>query len=627
MRKTYLTIILLFLSFIFNYGQEVALGSISAVNSNDTLKAMMVSPKYRNAIYPTMAKPDSIKIKIAISNAIFPASATMDVSLSKDSSTIKTWNFQGLKSEMILSLSVSDIEFENTRSGPYTKDDNPYQFKLEVKENGAVKDVVLLELNKYPSPPVGVSEVRMDDDNNLIINGKREIIFGAYLFHYNKNWYSYLEGIGVNGFMEWGSKLVGDYHSDSTWSVIRSNGSNITDIAKVRQNIVAYRKEPQLVAYRTVDEPNSHGITPETVKKHYQVAKEEDPYHPAIVVIKVKDHPAQFYPYTGYTNCADIFMIDAYPIYKDGHVTDGDIGCAHENYKYLRDSKLGGSDWELENMPTFAAPQIFNQSHWRLPYNTELKNLIYQHIAGGAASFFPYSYEDESGYNSIWEYYAQTLAPEIKSVEDMLYARESNDGISIIGINAGRLVWSRRVVGDNEYIILINTSSKWNMPSSGKKKTIDMNITFNRTGSNNVEVVIGDTTMPKSYTIEDGKTHVLLDGIDETSSGVMILKRSTIVSVKGKKEQKVPMKYGLNQNYPNPFNPTTEISFSIPVAGNTNLEIYNVLGQKIATLVSKELNAGSYKYQFDASNLSSGIYFYKLVSNSYNNIKKMLLIK
>lgn len=87
------------------------------------------------------------------------------------------------------------------------------------------------------------------------------------------------------------------------------------------------------------------------------------------------------------------------------------------------------------------------------------------------------------------------------------------------------------------------------------------------------------------------------------------------------------LNYSLSQNYPNPFNPTTEMGFSIPVSSMTTLAIYNVLGQKIATLVNEKLSAGSYKYPFDAGNLTSGIYFYKLESNNYLEVKKMVLIK
>ncbi len=100
-----------------------------------------------------------------------------------------------------------------------------------------------------------------------------------------------------------------------------------------------------------------------------------------------------------------------------------------------------------------------------------------------------------------------------------------------------------------------------------------------------------------------------------------------LTGVKKDPGQSIPSDYKLSQNYPNPFNPTTVISFAIPVAGNTTLAIYNILGQKVATLVNEKLSAGSYKYQFDASNLTSGIYFYKLQSSNYSQIRKMTLLK
>lgn len=100
-----------------------------------------------------------------------------------------------------------------------------------------------------------------------------------------------------------------------------------------------------------------------------------------------------------------------------------------------------------------------------------------------------------------------------------------------------------------------------------------------------------------------------------------------LTGIKKNENQSLPSDYSLSQNYPNPFNPTTEINFSIPTAGNTTLAIYNVLGQKVRTLVSEKMSAGSYTYQFDASNLSSGVYFYKLSSNNYSSIKKMMLLK
>ena len=85
--------------------------------------------------------------------------------------------------------------------------------------------------------------------------------------------------------------------------------------------------------------------------------------------------------------------------------------------------------------------------------------------------------------------------------------------------------------------------------------------------------------------------------------------------------------YKLEQNYPNPFNPTTNINFNIPVAGKTSLIVYNILGQKVAELVNKELSVGKHSVKFNGANLSSGLYFYKLQSNDFMKINKMMLIK
>ncbi|MEN8193203.1 MAG: T9SS type A sorting domain-containing protein [Bacteroidota bacterium] len=94
------------------------------------------------------------------------------------------------------------------------------------------------------------------------------------------------------------------------------------------------------------------------------------------------------------------------------------------------------------------------------------------------------------------------------------------------------------------------------------------------------------------------------------------------------KDEIIPNKYRLSQNYPNPFNPSTVIEFAIPVKNDVTLDVFNTLGQKVATLVNKELNAGSYKYDFDASQLSSGVYFYTIkAGSSFVQSKKMLLLK
>jgi hypothetical protein len=76
----------------------------------------------------------------------------------------------------------------------------------------------------------------------------------------------------------------------------------------------------------------------------------------------------------------------------------------------------------------------------------------------------------------------------------------------------------------------------------------------------------------------------------------------------------IPDKFELSQNYPNPFNPITNIKYQIIENGFVNLKIYDIVGREIATLVNKNQTAGTYETKFDASNISSGVYFYKLTS-------------
>ena len=94
-----------------------------------------------------------------------------------------------------------------------------------------------------------------------------------------------------------------------------------------------------------------------------------------------------------------------------------------------------------------------------------------------------------------------------------------------------------------------------------------------------------------------------------------------------KEKQVLPDKYSLSQNYPNPFNPTTKIKYDLPKSGHVILKVYDILGRELTTLVNEEKPAGSYEVRFNGSNLSSGIYFYKIQAGDYTSVKKMVLIK
>ena len=93
----------------------------------------------------------------------------------------------------------------------------------------------------------------------------------------------------------------------------------------------------------------------------------------------------------------------------------------------------------------------------------------------------------------------------------------------------------------------------------------------------------------------------------------------------------IPTDYALNQNYPNPFNPSTNISFSILNESFVTFKIYDILGKEVTQLVNKQLKTGSYNFSFDAANLASGIYFYRLTAISgagnFVKTKKMILLR
>ncbi len=89
----------------------------------------------------------------------------------------------------------------------------------------------------------------------------------------------------------------------------------------------------------------------------------------------------------------------------------------------------------------------------------------------------------------------------------------------------------------------------------------------------------------------------------------------------------IPEKFSLSQNYPNPFNPVTNISFSITKSGMVKLVVYDAMGRKVTELVNGQYGAGSYKVDFDAAALSSGVYFYRIETEGFTDVKKMMLIK
>ena len=134
----------------------------------------------------------------------------------------------------------------------------------------------------------------------------------------------------------------------------------------------------------------------------------------------------------------------------------------------------------------------------------------------------------------------------------------------------------------------------------------------------------GNTSSPNSYSFTDrsplggSKFQYRLKQLDTDGS----FEYSDEIEV-----EIIPTIIALYQNYPNPFNPSTVIGFSLPKATDVSLTIYNTLGQKVTELFNGNLEAGHYNYQWNASNITTGMYIYELRTENFVSVKKMLLMK
>ncbi len=142
----------------------------------------------------------------------------------------------------------------------------------------------------------------------------------------------------------------------------------------------------------------------------------------------------------------------------------------------------------------------------------------------------------------------------------------------------------------------------------------------------NGEVISNERIFDTNYSIaafgEDEKKNLYFSSFG--SGKIYKISGTPATSVK---EGIIPTEFQLFQNFPNPFNPTTIIEYSILSNEHISLKVYDVLGNEIATLINKVQSAGSYQAAFDASNFTSGVYYYKLETDNFSSVKKMILLK
>jgi hypothetical protein len=133
---------------------------------------------------------------------------------------------------------------------------------------------------------------------------------------------------------------------------------------------------------------------------------------------------------------------------------------------------------------------------------------------------------------------------------------------------------------------------------------------------------------PQVIEFYDGNADVGITwvGVDAGTRKVYFDRLSNMTGINPASNE-IPDAYALSQNYPNPFNPATKINFSIPKDGFVSLKVFDMLGREVATLVNGKISTGSYSVDFDGSRFSSGTYFYRLESEGFSDVKKMILVK
>jgi aminopeptidase N len=183
--------------------------------------------------------------------------------------------------------------------------------------------------------------------------------------------------------------------------------------------------------------------------------------------------------------------------------------------------------------------------------------------------------------------------------------------------------WSNTSLGGNQYRIDLNISQITN--SNPAFFTMPVQIKINTSAGDTIVTVFNNQQEQDFDIIVNGEpTSIVFDPEN------WILKNPVnIVTNIG--DQNQPDDFSMEQNYPNPFNPTTKIKYQIAKAGFVNLQVYDVLGNEVATLINKEMQAGNYEVDFSATDratrLPSGIYFYQLHTENFTATKKMILLK
>lgn len=240
--------------------------------------------------------------------------------------------------------------------------------------------------------------------------------------------------------------------------------------------------------------------------------------------------------------------------------------------------------------------------------------------AGGDKRLIPTEIEIDAQGNVIVASYQSHSSDPITAYESVIRKYSSNGTVLWTKILAGTELYINDFTIDANGYIYVTGQYPWNTSS----KMFVHKISPSGNASWLLEYTDGNYWSIGRFIKLDNSGNAIVAA--KYQNGITIVKYSNVTSV-SLISSNVPEGFKLSQNYPNPFNPSTKINFSIAKSGFVSLKVYDILGKEVAILVNDIKQAGDYSVDFNASYLASGTYFYKIETNGFSEIKKMMLVK
>ena len=279
---------------------------------------------------------------------------------------------------------------------------------------------------------------------------------------------------------------------------------------------------------------------------------------------------------------------------------DSSIVFGANNYKLYKISNNGTKNWEFETNGKIISSPVID---------------YYGNIYFGSNDGYFYSVNLNGELN--WKYFL--------GIDEDISASIGNNGL--IYVNNG-----------NNIVYAFNKSGKiqWQFEVELSYIYIDYNKVYEEIATapliTKTNLILIETTFGNIYIIKENPEYHLTEELPQWSTfkgsnqrtGMKSYNSTTFVK---NINTELPTNYSLYQNYPNPFNPSTKISYSIPQSGFVELKVYDILGREVASLINEKQSMGNYEIEFNASNLTSGVYFYRLQSNSFVDTKKLILLR